>query len=122
MDQTLKADLASRSAAELSQEQLGITEADYATGRSNFNNAVSGEEALAGQYNPVATGNLANNANNQAFSQADQINQESNQEQADIFGGIESLATTAIPFAKGIPGLSGGGGKSDMSQYGAVIP
>ena len=97
VDQTLKEQLASASAGELSKEQLGITEGNYATGRQNFGAAVSGEEALASGYNPVQTGQLANNANQSAFSEANTINQQQNQEQADIFGGIASLATAAIP-------------------------
>lgn len=112
VDQALKQRIASASANTLSNEELGITESDYATGRSNFNNAVSGEEALASQYNPVSTGNLANNANTNAFSEANTINQQSNQAEADIFGGITSLATSAIPgvasfFKGGGPGSPG---------------
>ena len=86
VDQNLKAKLASSAAGELSQEELGITEANYATGRENFNRAVSGEQALAGEYNPVATGNLATGANTarKAFSEANQIQQQQNQEEADI--------------------------------------
>jgi hypothetical protein len=122
VDQALKAQTASAAASQLSQEQLGITEANYATGRSNFNNAVGGEEALAGQYNPVATGGLANNANQQAFGEATEINQQENQEQADIFGGVTSLVAGIPSLIKSYQSLGGGGGKSDQSQFGAVIP
>lgn len=96
VDQALKERLASSAEGELSQEQLGITEANYATGRSNFEQAIGGEEALAGQYNPTSTGSLANQSSQIAFGQADQIQQEENQEQADIAGGIESVAGAGI--------------------------
>ncbi|HXC43868.1 MAG TPA: hypothetical protein VNY51_10160, partial [Candidatus Dormibacteraeota bacterium] len=44
--------LASASAGQTSNEELGITEANYAQGRQNFNNAVSGEQSLAQIENP----------------------------------------------------------------------
>ena len=91
----------------------------------------------------MATGGLANNANQQAFGEANEINQEENQEQSDIAGGIASLATAGATFGLGAAGFGGGpggitgglsslfgmsppsksgGGSSDMSQFGAVIP
>ena len=119
-DQALSARLKSAAAGQLSQEELGITEANYATGRSNFQNAVSGEEALAGQYNPVPTAGVANQSNQQAFGEATQINQEQNQEQADIFGGVASLALA--PFTGGLSlaglGKSAGGGAANAGSSG----
>lgn len=123
VDQTLKEQLASSAAGQLSQEQLGITQANYATGRQNFESAVSGDEALAGIYNPNATGQLANQSNQNAFGEATQINQESNQEQADIFGGVESLATGALsqflPKSSGSTGSSGGAANAGSAGYDA---
>ena len=117
VDQTLKEQLASASASQLSQEELGITQANYATGRQNFENAVSGEESLAGIYNPNGIASSATQANQNAFREATQINQEQNQEQADIFGGISSLATSALSFLpKG--GGGGGGGAANAGSAG----
>ena len=48
--EALKAGAASAAEGTLSSEELGITEADYATGRANFENAVAGEEGVAGQF------------------------------------------------------------------------
>jgi hypothetical protein len=119
VDQVLKERLASSAAGQLSQEELGITEANYATGRSNFQNAESGELALAGEYNPVPTGSLANQSNQQAFGEATQINQEQNQEEADIAGGIESLATGGISgVAAGLGNLDSTGSSSRGEQVG----
>ena len=94
--QALKANAASAAEGQLSNEELGITEADYATGRSNFNNTVGGELAVSGQQNPLGYAGAANTANQNAFGEETQINKEQNQEQADIAGGITSLAEGAI--------------------------
>jgi hypothetical protein len=106
----LKANAASAAAGQLSSEELGITEADYATGRANFQNAVGAEEGVAGQFNPVATGGLATSANQTAFGEATQIAQEQAQMQADIAGGITSLVGGGLAgFGKGLTGGGGGG-------------
>ena len=107
VDRALKAQVASKAAGQTASEELGITEADYATGRQNFNNAVAGEEGLASAYSPIPYAGAANTANEAAFSEADKINQESNQVGADIGGGIESLAGAGLKFAGG---FMGGGG------------
>lgn len=119
VDQAIKARLKSAAAGQLSQQELGITEADYATGRSNFNNAVSGEEALAGIYNPNQTAGLANQANNNAFGEATEINQEQSQMEADIAGGITSLATTILPKIPGLKSIFGGTNSSGGSGGGS---
>jgi hypothetical protein len=119
VDQGIKARLASSAAGELSQEELGITEANYATGRSNFNSAVGAEEGIAGQYNPVSTGGLAEEANKNAFGEATQINEENNQADADIAGGVTSLAKSALSFGLGGFGnLDQTGGSSGGEQVG----
>ena len=107
VDQALKASAASAASGELASEQLGITEANYATGRQNFQNAVTGEEGVAGQYNPNPIAGAATNANTGAFGEASTIEQEQGQEAADIAGGITSLAGGAI---SGFTGGFGGGG------------
>lgn len=94
--QALKANAASAAEGQLSNEELGITEADYATGRANFDSAVGAEEGVSSQYNPAATGQLATSANATAFGEANSIQQEQNQEEADIAGGVTSLAEGAI--------------------------
>ena len=71
----LKAGAASAAEGQLSNEELGITEANYATGRSNFNNAVGAEEGVAGQFGSGASSTMggANTANKTAFGEASQI-------------------------------------------------
>lgn len=98
----LKAGLASAGANQMSQEQLGITNANYNQGRANFGNATAGLDALAQAYNPTGIANSANQSNSSAFGEADKINQENNQWESDVAG----LATGGIKAGLGF--LSGG--------------
>jgi hypothetical protein len=107
VDQGLKENLASSAAGQLSNEQLGITEANYGTGRSNYNSAVQGEMGLAGLYAPNATASQASGANQNAFGEANTISTEENQEQSEIASGVTSLAMGAATFGAG---AMGGGG------------
>jgi hypothetical protein len=113
VDQALKEQVASGAEGKLSDEELGIQEADYATGRSNFNNAVAAEEGVAGQFNPVGTAGAANNANQAAFGEASEIEQQQGQMESDIAGGISSLAGGVIG---GIGNLDTTGGSTGGEQ------
>lgn len=116
VDQALKSNAASAAEGQLSNEELGITEADYATGRSNFDKAVGAEEGVSGQFGSGASSTMsgANEANKTAFGESTQINQEQSQEEADIAGGITSLATGAIG---GFANLDTTGGSSAGEQF-----
>lgn len=114
VDKQLKEQLASSAAGELSQEQLGITSADYATGRSNFRDALSAEEGVAAGYSPTALAGEATKANQASFGEADTIAQQQSQEESDIAGGVTSLAGAGLGFfgagggKKGLTALAGG--------------
>jgi hypothetical protein len=115
VDQQIKAGIASNAAGQLSKEQLGISLADQNQAVTNTNTFLGGMNALAGQENPLGYGSEATNANKTAFSEANQINQENNQAQADIIGGVTALAgAAATPFTRGgtsfMSGMGGGGG------------
>ena len=94
--QQVAATIASNAAQNTSAEENQIEQADYATGRQNFQNAVGGLENVSEQYNPNATGGLALNANQNAFSQANAINQESNAWVGDLTGLVGGLGGAAI--------------------------
>lgn len=111
----LQGSLASAGANQLSSEQLGITRANYAQGRQNWGQATAGLNALAGEYNPTAYGGLATSANQNAFGEAKQINQEKNQKWADIAGGISALAG---PLMGGLGNLDMQGTSSAGEQVG----
>jgi len=112
----LKANAASAAAGQLSSEELGITEADYATGRSNFNAAVGAEGGVGAQFGRGAEGAMggANEANKTAFGESSQIAQEQAQLAQDIAGGVTSLATGAIG---GFGNLDTTGGSSGKEQF-----
>jgi len=97
----LKGQLASAAANEQSNADLAITNANYATGRQNWQQATAGLEALGQQYNPSSFGNLSNAGTEAAFKDQSQITQEQQAASASILGGITSLAG-------GIPGIAGG--------------
>jgi hypothetical protein len=123
--QQVAATIASNAAQNLSGTENQITQADYAQGRQNFGNAVSGLEGVAGQYNPNATGGLALNANENAFGQANAINTESNAWLGDVTGLIGGLGGAAISAGLGGRGSgsgnnSNGGGNGNGNNNGQV--
>jgi hypothetical protein len=103
----LQGTLASSAASEMSQEELGITRANYAQGRQNWQQATSGLHALAGQYDPTAFSGQAQSGFSSAFSMADEIAKQQSQKEAAIAGGISSLAMGGASFGAGA--LGGGG-------------
>jgi hypothetical protein len=118
VQQAEKAQVATAAAGQTSNEELGITEANYAQGRQNFNNAVAGEENVAQQESPSSFGSLTQTAEGQGFNQQTQINQEESQEQAAIAGGVMSLAGGVM--SGGLTSLipHGGGGGGDWDDEG----
>lgn len=107
----------------LSQEKLGIQQANYQQGLQNWETALAGEENVAGQNNPLGYAGATTNANTAAFNEANTITQQSNQEFSQILGGIAgiggAIATGGLSgIAGGLGGsllgaLSGGGGGAE---------
>jgi hypothetical protein len=115
----LQATLASSAADQMSKEQLGITEANYSQGRKNWQEATAGLSALANQYNPGEFSGQAQKGYDSAFGMADKIQQENNQAQAEIIGGIGSIAMDAATFGMGgMTGLVGTGGEGVGGKLG----
>lgn len=110
VDKQIKASIASNAAGQLSTQQQQINLANAQQGIANTNTEIGGYGALAGFQNPGQFGSLASGELQNAFGSATKIQDMKNQEQADIAGGIVSLATdVALP---GISGAMGGGGLS----------
>lgn len=105
----LEAGIASGVGQNLSSNENQINLANAATGRQNFFNAEQGLSGAASILNPTGYAGAANTAGGQAFGEATQINQERNQEQADIAGGVIGLASG------GLSGLAGGLGNLDQT-------
>jgi hypothetical protein len=110
IDQQIKASLASQAAGNLSNAQNQITAENYATGRQNFFQANAGMNALAGLENPEQFASLGNQANNTAFGEANQIQQQNQALAKDIAGGVTSLASNFL-----LPGLGGALGNLDKT-------
>lgn len=109
--------VASSAANELSQEQLGITRANYAQGRSNWTQATAGLNALGQEYNPNAIAGEATGANQGAFNEQTKVQEMKNQRESAIAGGISSLAMTGLTFGAGAMG--GGGFAGGMKALSA---
>lgn len=105
VDQQIKAGLAANAAGTLSNEELGITEANYAQGRQNFAQAAGGLQALAGIENPTGAAGAGTNANSAAFSEANTIEEQQAQKAKTIGGLIEG----------GVGALAGGFGNLDTT-------
>lgn len=103
----LKGSLAASAANQESNQQLAITNANYNTGRQNWQAATGGLQTLANQYNPTGFASQATGANSSAFNQQMEDSQETSQEFGEIAGGISGLAQTGLSMATGIKGLSG---------------
>lgn len=103
--QALKAGLASSAAGQLSNEELGITQQNYALGRQNWGVATGGLDAL--NQSATGAGESGTSANTAAFKQADEIAQQQAQADQAIAGGITSVAMGGLSALSG--GLGGGG-------------
>lgn len=125
VDSQIKATIASQAAKQLSGEQLGITQANYETGRQNYNTALAGTQALSGDYDPTKYGQLAGTQLNSAFDSANSIDQQKAQMWKTLAGVGEAGLNFAFPGAgatiqAGIGGLFGNksGGIADGNTSG----
>jgi hypothetical protein len=107
-----QAELASQASQSTSNALLGIQEAGYKQGNTNYNNAVSGLENVASLENPSGLANSANSASSSAY------NMESENQKADaaaspwaqVGGLVGSLGGAAIS------GFTGGLGSSMLTK------
>jgi hypothetical protein len=114
----LNASIASAAENNLSQEKLGITQANYAQGTQNWQTALAGEENVAGQQNPLGYAGQTTSANSTAFGEANTIQQEENQEESDIIGGVAqgALGIATGGASLGLQGMFTGLGGSTTDQ------
>lgn len=110
------ATIASSAAGQLTQEQQQIQLANQKQAEQNTAMAIGGEQTLASLQNPLGFAGATTNAQSTAFNAATQVNQENNQEEADIAGGIAGLGMSAATFGAGAAGGGGiGGGLSALT-------
>lgn len=89
-------ELASSGAQNLGNQELGITEADYATGRQDYLDAAGILGGVAGQYNPTGYAGATTSAGSSAETTANQINQENNSWVNAVVGGISGAGSAAL--------------------------
>jgi hypothetical protein len=128
----INANLAQQAASQQSNQQLGITEAGYAQGLQNFNNAAGVLGGVAQQYSPLGYANATTGAGQAAFGGANTINQQNLAGQQQMWGLIGgaggALMNGLLPGAGSILGGGGGssggagggsaGGAGDLSAFG----
>jgi hypothetical protein len=118
-DKQVAAGLASNASQNLSATQNKITQANYAQGNQNYNNALTGLSNVAQMENPTPYAGDANTASVNAFNSANTIQQQKNQEQADIANmAVKEAATAGTMGASGIANLDTTGGSSFGEQLG----
>jgi len=114
VDAQIRASVTSQQAANLANNQLKITNEDFATGRDQYNRAVTAEDILAGKADPSGLGSGAIRATDQAFTESEANSKASNQVWADL-GGLAGSAMSMIP---GVGGMAGGMFKKSLSNGG----
>lgn len=90
-----QAGLASSAANLESNQLLGIQQADYTQGHSDYENAISQLGGVAGQYNPTGYSNSANSAGSNADTEANAVQAANAQGMNNLMG----MATGAIGAA-----------------------
>lgn len=122
VNQQLQAQAANEAAKTLSDEELGITQADYNQGRIEKQKNIAGLQALAGAYDPNNASGQSLQAGEQAFSQA-KSNREASQAGWKALAGLgTSLATSFIPGAGLAMGLAKGAAGAASNDSGGWMP
>ena len=108
----LDENLAAGAASTKSSLDTTITENNFATGRANFNNAVSQQEQAAGLLDPNGTSNAASGAGKDAADTANQIAAANNSVWTSVMGALGGIAGSAVGNMNfgGGKGFSMGGG------------
>lgn len=102
VQQQIEASVGSAAAGQASQAENQIQQENYTVGRQNWQQAMAGLSGVANAENPEAFAGLATQANQNAFGEASQIQQQNNQLGQDLFG----LAGAALGNLN-TPGLAG---------------
>ena len=121
----VKGALAGESAGQLAGTENAITQANYQTGRQNWQNAMAGLGGVAQQESPLGYVSGANNANAQAFDQSNTIQQQKQAQIGDIFSSALSLPSMMTGFGsdvKGMMGMFGGASPGQNSDWSSSTP
>ena len=115
----VKGALAGESAGQLAGTENAITQANYQTGRQNWQNAMAGLGGVAQQESPLGYISGANNANAQAFNQSNTIQQQNQAQMSDIFSSALSLPSMITGFGSDVKGMMGMFGGQNIAQNNA---
>jgi hypothetical protein len=107
---SLKGELASSAANQMSNAGLAITNANYAQGRQNWQAATSQLENVGQMENPLGFAGAASGATQAGYSMQSANSNMAAQQFGEIAGGISGLVGAGMGIATGMPGLGGGGG------------
>lgn len=110
----VEGNIASQSANNLANAQTANTIANYQLGNSNYWRANGALQTLAAGEDSSQFGSLADQSQTSAFSEANQVQQQKNQEESAIAGGITGLATSIA-----LPGIAGGINASPGQSFGS---
>lgn len=121
----LEGNLAQTAAQQESSQQLGITEAGYAQGRSNYGLAATTLSGVASQYNPTGYAGSATSAGTSAFNSAETI-QKTNAAASPwgaiggILGGVAGsfLGPIGTSLGSSLGSAIGGAGSGSLSDLG----
>ena len=115
----LQAQIATGVGNNLSSNLNNIALQNAQTGRQNFFGAESALGGVANSYNPAQFASLTNTAGGNAFGAANSINQQKNQEFADIGGALTGLGGGLLGgLSGGLNNLDRTGGSSFGEQFG----
>lgn len=115
----VKGALAGQSAGQLAGTENAITQANYAQGNQNWQNAMSGLGGIAQQESPLGYISGANNANAQAFNQSNTIQQQKQAQISDIFSSALAVPSMITGFGGDIQGMMGMFGGQNTTQNNA---
>lgn len=88
----LDEEIANTAAATESAEELGVEQADYAAGRSNFDRATAAEENLAQGWNPNTFAGSVDSSAKVANDEANEITKEQQSVWGSVLGGLSGVA------------------------------
>ncbi len=98
---TMKEQLAASGANEMSNQQLQATQANYAQGNKNWQEATGGLQALQGDYGAQALAGSAESSGNAAYSDAHQNAMQASQQFDAYASGFKDIATGISSFKPG---------------------
>ena len=102
-NEQFQGELATAAARQKSAEELGIVNADYATGRANFYNAATALGGALSASNPLGYSSNAISAGNSAYGSATQNYQENLAASQNLINTIGGGITGALGGGLGIP-------------------